>query len=157
MYKEYSTYYINERTNEIRIKATMTTITKVSIKLSVNRFGDGSGDDIPNSEKMDIRQVELIIPPPDALYAILDEDDAIKITEVSLHSICDGAWTIVDTDDKSNSESFAADPVPVPSVAAATYRTYTFVLNVDVRHIGTISESAVAKISDTIFKNAHIL
>jgi hypothetical protein len=131
----------------------MTTITKVSMKLGVNRFGDGSGDDIPNSEKMDIQQVELIIPTPDALYAILDEDDAIKITEVSLHSICDGAWTIVDTDDKSNSESFAADPVP--SVAAATYRTYTFVLNVDVRHIGTISESAVAKISDTIFKNAR--
>lgn len=104
----------------------MTTITAISRISNLEFTSSGSEDMVLLSQ-----QVESIIPTPEALYAILDEDDAIKITEVSLHSIREGAWTIESS-------------------------TYRFELNVDVRHIGTISDSAVAKISDAIFKNASV-
>ena len=109
----------------------MTTTDTVSVHFNI---GVRQSAGFLNPEKMDMglltSHMEAIIPTPDTLYSILDERDAINITEVSLRSICEGAWT-------SNS-------------SATTYR---FELKVDIRHIGTISDAAVAKISRAIFEN----
>ena len=102
--------------------------------------GTGTGPSNRNSflnpEKVDMahlsQEMKAIIPSPEAMYEILDEVDAIKITEVSMHSIHEGTWQIV---------------------GDATTTTYRFELIIDVRHIGTISCAAITKISDAIFKN----
>lgn len=132
----------------------MTSITTISMNLNLGFRHPDDDNSMLNPEKMDMgrlsQQVESssIIPTPEALYAILDEVDAIKITEVSLHSILDGTWSILsDRRDKSDmSDSFAA-------TSTTMVTTYRFELNVDVRHIGTISDAAITKISDAIFKN----
>jgi len=116
----------------------MTTITAILINLNIGT-GTGTGtnrNSFLNPEKVDMahlsQQMEAIIPSPEAMYEILDEADAIKITEVSMHSIHEGTWQIV---------------------GDATTTTYRFELIIDVRHIGTISCAAITKISDAIFKN----
>ena len=113
----------------------MTTITRFSINLNdSDGGGGGGGGTVLNVDQMDqmTRQVEANIPTTEALYSILDEADAINITEVSLHSLRQGEWTIVGETDAT---------------------TYGFELIMDVRHIGTISYAAITKLSDAIFKN----
>ena len=110
----------------------MTTITRFSINLNGS---DGGGGTVLNVDQMDqmTRQVEANIPTPEALYSILDEADAINITEVSLHSLRQGEWTIVGEPDAT---------------------TYGFELIMDVRHIGTISYAAIKMYVPSFFPSS---